>query len=53
MIRILLTAACCCGVSALLGHFLLPVLRAAWVAWAAWVACTKLRTEDRCQYIAA
>ena len=28
MIRILLTAVCCCGVSALLGHFLLPVLRA-------------------------
>ena len=28
MIRILLTAAVCCGVSALLGHFLLPVLRA-------------------------
>ena len=28
MIRILLTAICCCGVSALLGHFLLPVLRA-------------------------
>ena len=28
MIRILLTAAACCGVSALLGHFLLPALRA-------------------------